>query len=218
MYAVQRIYEMADKWKRDRDYINSEIIKKKEPHKPDINPIRSDTHSTRSRTVRNMSPDRLRTGGKKMTSAMKLDAMQDGDGYLQTEPDYAHTLMTEPDNALATEPDRPDDYWDDLKRQLDQKDGNDVGALIDMDGVSPNVRELKRKFTDDAIREERDQRVQVAEEAAVPTTRPAIMRMTRELETINEDPDGANDDLHAYFFGSSQPKGKEKYSKNVRRY
>ena len=80
-----------------------------------------------------------------MTSAMALVAMQNGDGYLQTEPDYVHSLMTEPDNALATEPDRPDDYWDDLKRQLDQKDGNDVGALIDIDGVSPekrNVREL----------------------------------------------------------------------------
>ena len=35
-YAVERIYETADKWKRDRNYINTKLLANQAPHKPVI--------------------------------------------------------------------------------------------------------------------------------------------------------------------------------------
>ena len=115
MYAVQRIYETADRWKKDRTHINSKLHQLQVPFKPRINPksLGLSTNTTRSRSSRTVraSPDKSFAGSKRpaMTCSMLLDAMQDGDAVLVTEPDYAHnqTLHTEPDRALMTEPDRP---------------------------------------------------------------------------------------------------------------
>ena len=60
-YAVERIYETADKWKRDRNYINTKLLAKQAPLKPAIySKQRNASPSPEARLTKSVSLDRTK--------------------------------------------------------------------------------------------------------------------------------------------------------------
>ena len=75
-YAVERIYETADKWKRNRNHINTKLLAKVAPLKPAIYSKQSNT-SPKPRSTRSISPDVNKKARKRplLTSKMVLEAI-----------------------------------------------------------------------------------------------------------------------------------------------
>ena len=59
LYAVQRIYETADRWKKERQFINTKLIENTLKFKPIINKDRSQKRGELSRFLQSENHDSL---------------------------------------------------------------------------------------------------------------------------------------------------------------